>query len=126
MSPGSSETILVVDDEDPVRTMMSAILRSAGYQVLEASTGQEALELVAGYAGTIHLLLTDIVLPDVSGNDLAVQVLRLRPGLQVLRVSGMPDQARLPPELPAAGSAFLAKPFTPQRLLEKVREILAS
>jgi CheY-like chemotaxis protein len=122
--PGSgTETILVVEDEETVRTSVREILRTYGYQVLDAPSGEAGLELLSSHNGTIHLLLTDAVLPGMPGRILAEQLTALRPETRILFMSGYADQAMSSLEW-GAGSAFLQKPFSPSVLVAKVREVL--
>jgi two-component system, cell cycle sensor histidine kinase and response regulator CckA len=122
--PGGTETILVVEDEDVVRNLTRTVLQRYGYVVLEATDGVEALGLCERHAGTIDLLLTDVVMPHMNGRELAQHVTRLRPGIRVLYVSGYTgfiDDART---LLESGAAFLQKPFAPDVLARQVREML--
>ena len=123
ISPGT-ETVLVVEDEAPVRAVTVRALAAAGYKVLVAGAGREALALAAREAGPIHLLVTDVVMPGMGGPDMASALGRLRPGLRVLFVSGYTrDSLDLRGELPP-GFELLPKPFTPAVLLERVRAVL--
>lgn len=119
-------TILLVEDEFEVRRMAAAILRSCGYDVLEAESGEAALAAARRRPALIDLLLTDVVMPGLNGRELAAHLHALHPGLRILYISGYPDV----PSLEAGGrdgaAAYLQKPFTPQRLAAKVREVLTS
>jgi two-component system, cell cycle sensor histidine kinase and response regulator CckA len=122
-TPGR-ETVLVVEDETAVRGLVVAILLRQGYVVLEASSATEALLVSEAHGGTIHLLISDLSLPGINGPTLAAQLTAVRPGLQVLFLSGYAaeDAARgglLPPH-----RAFLQKPFGTDVLSGKVRELL--
>jgi PAS domain S-box-containing protein len=124
------ETVLLVEDEEAVRTLVREILRMHGYHVLEAKQGGEAVLASQFHPGPIHLLLTDMVMANMSGRELADHLRPLRPEMRVLYISGYSDEA-VAAELPGvrggpAGvdSAFLAKPFTPKTLALKVREVL--
>jgi two-component system cell cycle sensor histidine kinase/response regulator CckA len=116
------ETILVVEDEDQVRKMSVHVLRSHGYRVLEAANPGEALLLSENYAGPIHLLLTDIIMPGMTGPDLATQFAPLRPAMKVVYMSGYSERA-IADRLNLEGT-YLAKPFSPAALATKVREVL--
>jgi two-component system cell cycle sensor histidine kinase/response regulator CckA len=118
-----SETILVVEDEAAVRDLIQKALKRYGYQVLVASTPHEALE-VASRAGRIHLLISDMVLPEMSGGDLASRMVTVQSGIRVLYMSGYTDHAALDGGVVEAGMSFLQKPFTPSALASKVREAL--
>jgi signal transduction histidine kinase len=118
-------TILLVEDEDVVRQLEREVLERSGYTVLEASSPSAALELERGHDGAIDLLLTDVVLPELSGPELAAQLAARRPRLRVLYASGYPKEA-LGNGFPASGTAFLQKPVTPVSLAQKVRELLDS
>ncbi|HJV37538.1 MAG TPA: ATP-binding protein [Geothrix sp.] len=125
---GGSETILLVEDEDQVREVTGSVLRQAGYTVLEARNGGEALALCTQHAqgaGRIHLLLTDVIMPGMNGRQVSEQVLAHHPGLAVLFMSGYTDDAILRHGVLEAQVPFLQKPFTPSKLRVKVREALA-
>jgi PAS domain S-box-containing protein len=119
-----SGVILVVEDEDALRRIAQRILSSAGYTVLLAASGEEALDLMARDAPAIDLLLTDVVMPGINGHELADRLCASRPGLKVLFASGylhdaFPDRGRLGPEI-----EFLAKPYSPTTLTGRVRDVL--
>ena len=118
-----TETILLVEDEEAVRELIGKALRRYGYQVQGAATPQEALDL-ASRAGRIHLLLSDMVLPGMSGREMAGRMLAAQPGMHVLYMSGYTDHAILDGGALEPGMSFLQKPFTPQALASKVREVL--
>jgi len=121
-----TETLLLVEDEDSVRELVRNVLREKGYRVLEASRGEEALELSELYAGRIDLLVTDVVMPQMSGRELARRLVNSRPQIKVLYISGYADNAVWYPGGLDAGGAFLQKPFSPEALGRKVREVLGS
>ncbi|MDX6476802.1 MAG: two-component system, cell cycle sensor histidine kinase and response regulator CckA, partial [Gaiellaceae bacterium] len=123
-SPTGSETVLLVEDEHVVRRLASEILVTHGYNVLEAEGGDEALGICRSGAGPIHLLLTDVVMPKLSGPELAQRVLLLEPEARLLYMSGYADDATLPHRVVAEGTPFLQKPFAPAALARKVREVL--
>ena len=119
-----TETVLLVEDEDVVRDMATEILRESGYHVLEAQHGHEALLLGKQYDGEIHLMLTDVVMPHMSGRELADQLSPLRRQMKVLYMSGYTDDAIVHHGVLEEGTAFIAKPFSMGALTRKVREIL--
>jgi two-component system cell cycle sensor histidine kinase/response regulator CckA len=125
-APTGSETVLLAEDEDVVRRLASRILRRAGYTVIEASDGAQALDLCASLEGDLHLLLTDTVMPGMSGPELARRVTLLRPGVRVLFTSGYADDDVLRTGVQERGAAFIEKPFSPETLLRRVRDTLAA
>jgi two-component system, cell cycle sensor histidine kinase and response regulator CckA len=120
--PGGARTVLVVEDEEPVRKLVRKILEEDGYQVLEAVDGGEALMTVDENQREIDLVLTDVVMPGVGGPELITRLRETRPGLKVLYMSGYTD--RTVPLEQDAGAAFIQKPFTPAQLGQKLREVL--
>ncbi len=123
-SPEGSETILLVEDEEPILALVRECLKEKGYTVLEATGAEEAMSLLAHYSGPLDLLLTDVVLKGDSGRMLADQLLALRPGVKVLYMSGYTDDVIAYHGILEPGLAFLQKPFTPAALARKVREAL--
>jgi len=122
--PRGSETVLVVEDEPAVRSVAVRVLSGLGYQVLEASSGLDALQVAATWGQMIHLLLTDVIMPEMNGKALAEQLTALYPALKVLFISGYTDETISRRGVLEEGVAFLQKPFTPSRLAHKVREVL--
>jgi len=121
---GRGETILLVEDAQRVRAVVREILEMSGYRVIEARHGNEAIELSNRHEGAIQLLVTDVVMPQMSGRELAQRLATLRPELKVLYMSGYTDDAIVRHGVLASGIAFLSKPFTPDALAAKVRELL--
>ena len=119
-----TETILLVEDEDQVRTVARIILRRRGYRVIEMRSGPEALMYCQSGSEPIHLLVTDVVMPQVSGPELARRLFELRPGLKVLFMSGYIDDRVVSHGVLEADVAFLQKPFTSDALTRRVREVL--
>ncbi len=121
---GGSETVLVVEDVAAVRAVTRQMLERHGYRVLEASNGATALSLAQQHQSAIHLLVTDVVMPEVSGRELADQLVQLRPDMKVLFMSGYTDDAIVRHGILQEGIAYLQKPFTPDTLARKVRVVL--
>jgi PAS domain S-box-containing protein len=124
MMAGGSETVLLVEDDDRVRGLVSHMLRKHGYAVLLASQGDQALEIAARHHGRIHLMLTDVVMPGISGRVLSERLMLTRPDTRVLYMSGYSDDAILRHGVKSAGTHFIQKPFSIEALAEKVRETL--
>ena len=121
---GRDELVLVVEDDEGVRWMARRVLEDAGYRVREAATGAAALELLARDGAAVRLVLTDVVMPGMSGRELAQRVAELRPGLPVLYTSGYTDGEIVRRGLLDPGAAFVQKPFTPDTIVRIVRERL--
>ena len=122
--PGGSETVLLVEDEQAVRNLVTRILRQRGYTVLEARSGQEALDISRAHDGEIDLLLTDVVMPELGGRELAERLLPDRPHTRVLFISGYTEDEMVHNGIQSTRINFLEKPFTPSDLVRKVREVL--
>jgi CheY-like chemotaxis protein len=124
-APRGSETVLLVEDSDMVRRVVSVQLEALGYTVFSFPDGEAALAWAAGYPQTIHLLVSDVVMPGMNGRSLAKRLVGARPGTRVLFLSGYTDDSRAQHEALEAGAFFLAKPFSRHGLATKVREALA-
>ncbi len=122
--PSGSETVLLVEDEGMIRTMVGTVLRLHGYLVLEARDGPDALRVAREHAGPIHLLLTDVVMPGMSGREVAERLVSVRRDLKVLYMSGYTIEAMAHHGLSDAATEFIQKPFTPNALAQKVSEAL--
>jgi two-component system cell cycle sensor histidine kinase/response regulator CckA len=118
------ETVLLVEDEESVRNLVRSILEMNGYAVLEASDGKDALGLCRKFKGTIHLMISDVVMPQMSGRELAEHLSTVRPEMKVLFMSGYTEDAILHQRALKSDAAFLQKPFTPAALAGKIREVL--
>jgi CheY-like chemotaxis protein len=119
-----TETVLLVEDQDEVRRVASEILRRQGYCVLETRNAGEALLECERHSRTIHLLLTDVVMPRMNGRELAERLLKTRPGLRVLYMSGYTENAVVDHGILDSGIAYLQKPLVPLALARRVREVL--
>ncbi|MEK7867276.1 MAG: ATP-binding protein [Planctomycetota bacterium] len=119
-----SETILVVEDEAPLRKLATRILAGSGYDVLEAADVEEAVTICEEHGGVIHLLLTDVVMPRMSGRQLADRILARRPELRVLYMSGYAEDEVIHHGVTELGAGFLQKPFAPDDLVRRVRSVL--
>ena len=123
-SKQGTETLLLVEDEEQVRNLASRILSAYGYTVIEAADGQSALGLIQENQASIHLLITDVVMPRMSGRQLADQMPSTHPGIKVLYMSGYTDDAIVHHGIVDADIEFIQKPFTPAALAQKVRDVL--
>lgn len=126
--PAASErirrTILLVEDDPVVRHVVRLLLELDGHAVLEAKDGDDALTILGGYQGALDLLLTDVMMPGLSGAEVCDRVREGRPGLPTLFISGFYPEAVFPDHRLPQGSAFLAKPFMPEELIDAVDELL--
>jgi PAS domain S-box-containing protein len=123
-APTGSETVLLVEDETPLREMIREVLELNGYRVLAAADPAAAIDAVQSHSGPIGLVVTDVVMPQKSGRDLADELRALRPEARVLYMSGYTDQIISEQDVLAPGAFFLAKPFTTEALLRKIRDVL--
>jgi two-component system cell cycle sensor histidine kinase/response regulator CckA len=119
-----NETILVVEDEDCVRALIRHVLQHSGYNVLEASNGRDAVRLAQDHQGTIHLLVTDVIMPHMGGRQVAERLVEMRPSIKVLYCSGYTDDAVVRHGILEAGTSFVQKPYSPTFLAQKVRDVL--
>jgi two-component system, cell cycle sensor histidine kinase and response regulator CckA len=119
-----TETLLLVENEPAVRNLLQMALRRKGYTVLVAESGRAALDLVRSHAGTIDLLITDVVMPDMNGPELVSRFVTIRPETQALFMSGYMDDAFSDHGILSADINFIQKPFSPRAIAQKVREIL--
>ncbi len=123
-TPGGMETILLVEDEPPIRKLAVRLLEKLGYRIVPCANGAEALKAVGEYEGPIHLLVTDVVMPGINGRDLAEKLSCIRPDLKVLFTSGYSDDVIGHPGRLETGMHFIGKPFTSQALARKIRRVL--
>ncbi len=114
----------MVEDQEPVRRLTRKILETKGYAVLAAADGPEALRVAALHQGTIHILVTDVVMPGMSGREVGRRLTAERPDMRVLYLSGHADDSIVSHGVLEPGLAFLQKPFTPENLARRVRELL--
>lgn len=124
--PRGTETVLLVEDEPKVRDLATRLLQRQGYTVLTATNGVEALQVGQTYGGEIHLLLTDVVMPQMNGKALADQLKVIRPHIKILFASGYTDKTLIPAEAQGLDVAFIQKPFSVMELSQKVRSVLDS
>ena len=125
-APTGSETVLIVEDSDSLRRLVQHVLAKHGYTVLLAGDGEEGLKISDEHPGPIHLMVTDVVMPRMGGPELAKRVAQSRPDTRVLYTSGYIERTGLDVEAAAGKIAFLAKPFTPDELARRVREVLGT
>jgi two-component system, cell cycle sensor histidine kinase and response regulator CckA len=123
-SRGGSETVLIVEDEDMVRALASRTLREHGYTVIEARHGADALRQLAVDSTAVDLVISDVVMPEMGGRELGRRLSTLRPSLPVLYISGYTGEDVIQRGLLDAGAPFQQKPFAPEGLARKVREML--
>jgi CheY-like chemotaxis protein len=123
-SAAGSETIMVVEDEEGVLSLIRLALGSVGYKVLETRDPQKAVAICADYDGPVHLLLTDVVMPKMPGPAVAQKVAALRPDIKVLYMSGYTDDAIVHHGVLSEDMPFIQKPFSPLALRQKIREVL--
>lgn len=121
-----SETVMLLEDDDRVRRLVGEMLESQGYQVLACANPADALAAARDYPGPIHLLLTDVIMPRMSGQEAATEVLRLRPAMRLLYMSGYSDEVLQPYGFPQQEAGFLQKPFTPESLAASIEAVLAA
>ncbi len=122
-STSESTTVLLVEDEDALRKLAAKVLEDAGYSVLQAANGLDAVTTAERHRGPIDLLVTDVVMPRLSGPELAQRLRGLRPGLEVLFMSGYNDSRLVSRGVEQANINLLVKPFTPDQLAERVHEL---
>jgi hypothetical protein len=123
-SPKGTETVLVVEDQDGIRDIVKESLRRNGYKVLIANDGEEALQMAAAYPDPIHLLITDLVMPNIGGRELAQRLTPQRPTMKVLFMSGYSEQSALEIEATSQSATVLQKPFSLDALARNVRRVL--
>ena len=124
-APTGTETVLLVEDEDGVRELIEELLTGQGYAVMAASNGAEALQISELFGGEIQILVTDVVMPNMSGHELAMRLKARRTGLRVLYLSGYTDEAIAHHGVIELDASFLQKPFTRAALATKIRDVLA-
>jgi nitrogen-specific signal transduction histidine kinase/ActR/RegA family two-component response regulator len=122
--PAGRETVLVVEDEELLRVLIRQVLQESGYTVLVASDGEEAVEVASASRFPIHLMITDVIMPKMDGREAARALEKVFPGIATLYMSGYTDEAIVSYGVLESGLSFLEKPFTPDALLRKVREVL--
>jgi two-component system, cell cycle sensor histidine kinase and response regulator CckA len=122
--PPATETVLIVENESAIRNLVQLALERHGYRILTAGSGADAIQASKNHSGPIHLLITDVVIPDMNGPEIAKQLAITRPGLCTLFMSGYMDDALSQHGLESGHIDFIQKPFSPRVLAQKVREIL--
>jgi CheY-like chemotaxis protein len=120
----SQRTLMLTEDETDVRELLQEMLTAQGFEVIAACDPADALAQAAAFKGTIHLLLTDVVMPGGTGRDLARLMTASRPAIKVLYMSGYPEHGAAPGSVLEHGAPFLSKPFTREQLLQKIRDVL--
>jgi two-component system, cell cycle sensor histidine kinase and response regulator CckA len=121
-----TETILLVEDEEPLRKVVIELLTQIGYHVLSASNGKEALRVAQDYPDKIHLLVTDVLMPEIDGPELSKILCAARPDLKVIYISGYTDDSLAPEGVLEPGTILVNKPFSVRLLSAKMREVLDS
>ena len=119
-----TETLLIVENEAAIRNLLQMALRKIGYTVLAAESGREALDLVSTHSGPIHLLITDVMMPDIDGPELVRRLSAIRPETRTLFMSGYMDDALGEQGVLPSSVNFIQKPFSPSTIAQKVRDIL--
>jgi two-component system cell cycle sensor histidine kinase/response regulator CckA len=119
-----TETILLVEDEEPLRKVVIELLTQIGYNVLSASNGKEAMDVAQTYPHRIHLLVTDVLMPEIAGPELAKSLCVARPDLRVIYISGYTHDSLAPEGVLAPGTVLVNKPFSVRVLSAKMREVL--
>jgi len=120
-----TETILLVEDEEPLRKVVIELLTQIGYKVLSAANGKEAIRVAETYRDNIHLLITDVLMPEIDGAELAKLLCAMRPELKVIYISGYTDTCLAPEGILPPGTVLVNKPFSVRALSAKMREVLA-
>ena len=121
-----TETILIVDDEVQVLALVAELLRTQGYAVMSTWDPDEALRLARAHSGPIHLLLSDLVMPVMTGHELATEICAIHPDMKVLFISGYTNDEVVRRGITSKNAAFIQKPFAPHALLQRVREVLGN
>jgi CheY-like chemotaxis protein len=124
-NPRGSETLLLAEDDLSVRRILAETLVGLGYTLIEAGDGKEAVRRAALHRGPLHLLVSDALMPGMSGRELLASLRESRPGLKVLFISGYTEDATAADQPPEPGVCFLAKPFAPHVLAERIRQVLS-